>query len=149
MVVVIYFLGDIMNKKLELNCEIEEKVIVKKSVKKELSKIGGNAEKGGLIIEALTKKEAYKEEDEDGEIWLFGVKEIWIKEVYDNKNCKYDKTAFYISGYEILSTEHGLIGSVDSIVELKVVFSNGEEILLKFSGCIDNDTAGYGKIFVL
>lgn len=148
MVVVIYFLGDIMTKKLELTCEIEEKVIVKRSVKKELSKIDGNAEKGDLIIKALNKKEAYKEEDED-EIWLVGVKEIWIKDVYNNKNCKYDKTAFYISGYEILSTEHGLIGSVDSIVELKVVFSNGEEILLKFSGCIDNDTAGYGKIFVL
>lgn len=138
-----------MNKKLELNCEIEEKVIVKKSVKKELPKIGGNAEKGDLIIDALTRKDIHKEEDEDDEIWLFGVKEIWIKEVYDNKNYKYDKTAFYINGYEILSTEHGLIGSVDSIVELKVVFNNGEEISLKFSGCIDNDTSGYGKIFVL
>lgn len=147
--VVINFLGDIMKKNLELTCDIEEKITVKKSVKKELSKIGGNAEKGGLIIDALTKKESYKKEDENGEIWLFEVKEIWIKEVYDNKNYKYDKTAFYISGYEILSTEHGLIGSVDSIVELKVIFENEEQISLKFSGCIDNDTSGYGKIFVL
>lgn len=138
-----------MKKKLELTCDIEEKITVKKSVKKELSKIDGNSTKANLIIDALTKKDIYKEEDEDDEIWLFGVKEIWIKEVYDNKNCKYDKTAFYISGHEILSTEHGLIGSVDSIVELKVIFNNGEEISLKFSGCIDNDTSGYGKIFVL
>lgn len=138
-----------MKKKLELTCDIEEKVTVKKNVKKELSKIDGNSAKANLIIDALTKKDIYKEEDEDDEIWLFGVKEIWIKDVYDNKNCKYNKTAFYISGYEILSTEHGLIGSVDSIVELKVIFNNGEEIFLKFSGCIDNDTSGYGKIFVL